>query len=102
MLTGTEGLDGEIVITLRFAAGPVPPVPPPPVPPPPVPPPPVPLPEPLTVRVAEADIAPDEAEMVTVPAAIPFTTPGLAMDAMAVFEEVHCAEDVTSFVLPSE
>jgi hypothetical protein len=40
--------------------------------------------------------------MVAVPAAIPVATPGVLMAATLVFEELHCAVDVRSWVVPSE
>jgi hypothetical protein len=72
------------VIVLRFA-----PVPPPP-------------PELLTVSAAEPESPPDCAAIVAVPAATPVATPEGLMTTTLKFEELHCAEEVRSCVLPSE
>ena len=47
-------------------------------------------------------MVPDSAVMVTTPMATPLAIPALLTEATLVSEELHCAEAVTSLLLPSE
>jgi hypothetical protein len=78
VLTGIEEAAGEITIEVKFAAAA------------------------LTVSVAVELKEPDCAAMVTDPGADPVATPVLLMLAMLESDEPHCAELVTSFVVPSD
>jgi len=53
-------------------------------------------------RVAVPRMVPDCAVMVTTPMATPLAIPALLTEATLVSEELHCAEAVTSLLLPSE
>lgn len=55
----------------------------------------------LTVRVAEATIEPDAAEIVATPTPVAVAKPPLAMVAMLLADEVQLTELVRFWVLPS-
>jgi hypothetical protein len=78
VLTGTDEATGEMAMDERLTAAA------------------------LTLRVAVDCSVPEIAVMVTVPDPEPTTMPGLLTLAMLESEEFHCAELVTSLVVPSE
>jgi hypothetical protein len=78
VLTGIEEAAGEITIEVKFAAAA------------------------LTVNVAVELKEPDCAVIVTDPDPEPVAMPVLLMLAMLESDEPHCAEPVTSFVVPSD
>ena len=56
----------------------------------------------VTVRIAVAWKLPDTALIVTTPTAAPLASPELLTVAIAVSDELHCAVEVRSLLLPSE
>ena len=78
MLTGTDAARGDRVIDTRLEAATV------------------------TLRVAFDCCVPDLAVMATVPEVAPVATPEEVTPATFESEEIHCAELVMSFELPSE
>jgi hypothetical protein len=78
VLTGTEAASGDKVIDTKFAAAAV------------------------ILRLALDCCVPDFAVMVTVPEADPVAIPEEVMLATLESDELHCAELVMSFELPSE
>jgi hypothetical protein len=55
----------------------------------------------ITLKLADPLMDPEVAVMVAVPGVRPVATPDVVTVATAVFEEVHTAEEVKSWVLPS-